>query len=41
MSETSNTATTQPGRTPSQRDQRGQRYREIASILWDERVLFL
>jgi ubiquinone biosynthesis protein len=41
VSETPNTDTTQPGRAPSQRDLRGQRYREIASILWDERVLFL
>jgi ubiquinone biosynthesis protein len=41
VSQTSYTDSTQPGRARSRRDQRAERYREIASILWDERVLFL
>jgi ubiquinone biosynthesis protein len=41
MSGTENIAATQSTPAQSRRDQRVERYREIASILWDERVLFL
>ena len=41
MSEISTNATVRSTSVRSRRDQRTQRYREIASILWDERVLSL
>ena len=41
MSEISTNATVRATSVRSRRDQRTQRYREIASILWDERILSL
>ena len=41
MSETRDTTAAQSVQARSRRDRRAERYREIASVLWDERVLFL
>jgi ubiquinone biosynthesis protein len=41
VSESPKGPTTQSTSTRSRRDQRAERYREIASILWDERILSL